>query len=114
MGNQYGSVWDFRIDHWDSTGAPQQPVSVEMRGVTFHGSIGDGDWVEIPGRWKPGELLRARSVRNVSQNVIVSAEGNQWRAEGCLGGLTRLVVVLVLIGIFVAVTYLLLNNNFIP
>jgi hypothetical protein len=75
MGNRYGSVWDFRVDHWDRQGRSIGAVPVEMRGIKYSGSIGDGDWVEIASSWSPGKLLRPRTVHNLSQNSMVSSTG---------------------------------------
>jgi hypothetical protein len=72
MDGQYGMVWDFRVDSWDRQGRAQPPVAVEMRGLHFTGSVGDGDWIEIESQWKPGEVLPVSSLLNISQNSIVT------------------------------------------
>lgn len=75
MGDSYGSVWTFRVNSFDAAGAPQPPVAVELRGLTITGSIADGDWVEIEGHGRPGELREIRRLRNISLNAPVVAEG---------------------------------------
>jgi hypothetical protein len=95
MGSRYGSVWDFRVDGWDAAGVPQQPVAVEMRGVKIKGSVGDGDWVEIEGRWKPGAVFVVRSLKNISQNarVGVDAYGERHPVRTLMKTLVTLLVV---------------------
>lgn len=44
-----------------------------MRGLKFKGSISDGDWVSVPGSWKPGELIQPSSVTNLTTGSEVSA-----------------------------------------
>ena len=68
-------MWNFRVDSSDAAGMPQPPVAVEMRGFEFKGSVGDGDWVEIKGEWKPGEVFSVRSLKNISQNARVAVDG---------------------------------------
>jgi hypothetical protein len=75
MGRHYGLVWTFRVDSWDESGVHQPPVTVEMRGHRFTGSIGEGDWVEIPGHWQPGEVVHIQSLRNIGMNCPVAAVG---------------------------------------
>ena len=81
MGQQYGTVWNFRVDSWDTEGRAQPAVAVEMRGFRFTGSVGDGDWVEIRGPWKAGHVLPVSSLRNISQNSIVAVDENSIVAE---------------------------------
>ena len=71
VGKQYGAVWNFRVDSWDPAGKPQPAVAVEMRGLQFSGSLGNGDWVEIPGDWKAGENMRVNQLRNITMNAPV-------------------------------------------
>jgi hypothetical protein len=101
MGARYGAVWNFRVDHWDRDQKLEQPVAVEMRGITFAGSIGDGDWVEIEGDWKPGDILRVSSLQNISQNATVVAKGApRSNSVGCLFLLIGLVVLVVVVYLF--------------
>jgi len=111
MGNQYGSVWSFRLDRWDSTGAPEPPVAVEMRGYSFSGSVGQGDWVEIPGReilsrWKPGEIFHAQLLKNITMNSTVTADpglSSRIATGRGIGSPARAVVFLIVIALIATV-----------
>jgi hypothetical protein len=107
MGNRYGSVWDFRVDSWDAAGVPQAPVAVEMRGVVFTGSVGDGDWVEIASRWKAGEVLGVRSLQNLSMNARVEV-GEDGARKHPIRGLFKAVFLLLVLALFVIVVNVLL------
>lgn len=74
MGQQFGTVWNFRVDSWDWEGRAQPAVGVEMRGFRFTGSVADGDWVEIKGHWKAGDVMPISSLRNISLNSIVAVD----------------------------------------
>ena len=103
MGSRYGSVWDFRVESWDAAGVSQQSVAVEMRGVEIKGSVGDGDWVEIQGHWKPGEVFIVRSLTNLSQNAQVVVDGYGERHP--VKTLTKIFIILVGLGIFVVIAF---------
>jgi hypothetical protein len=77
MGTQYGTVWNFRVDSWDSEGRSQPAVAVEMRGLQFNGSLGEGDWVEIPGPWEAGKNLRVGRLRNITMNAPVIVDDSE-------------------------------------
>jgi hypothetical protein len=110
MGSRYGSVWNFRVESWDATGAPQPPIAVEMRGLSFSGSVGDGDWVEIPGRWSPGENLHVKSLRNLSMNAPVEAHG-EGEAGRFFSPIAKAIVVLLMLALFAFVAYWILHDS---
>jgi hypothetical protein len=116
MGTQYGSVWNFRVDHWDKNQKLEQPVSVEMRGISFAGSVGDGDWVEIAGDWKPGDILHTTSLRNISQNSTVVAHGGRGSSNprGILGqtatGCFLMIFAVIFVGALVVIGTSILNR----
>lgn len=58
-------VWTLRVERHDRHGNRLQPVAVEMRGERFDGSVSDGDWIEVTGRWREGTLVADR-VANVT------------------------------------------------
>jgi hypothetical protein len=82
MGTQYGTLWNFRVDSWDREGKPQPAVAVEMRGLQFNGSVGDGDWVDIPGPWEAGENLRINRLRNITMNAPVIVDDDSGTSSG--------------------------------
>jgi hypothetical protein len=84
MGTRYGTVWNFRVDSWDSEGKSQPAVAVEMRGLQFNGSLGEGDWVEITGPWEAGKNFRVARLQNITMNapVLVDDSGTNSGEDG--------------------------------
>ena len=64
-------IWSFRVERYDASGNRLQPVPVEMRGERFDGSISEGDWVELPGEWKPGQVVHPDQVKNLTTGATV-------------------------------------------
>ena len=64
-------VWDFRVERWAADGTALARAAVEMRAPSFEGAISDGDWVEVPGKWKEGKLLHPDEVENLSSGTTV-------------------------------------------
>ena len=77
-GDERGRVMSFRVEQHDPEGRAVQVVPVEIRGLSLHGFLTEGDWVEIRRRWKPGKTLRPRVIRNLST-------GGEFRSKGRLG-----------------------------
>lgn len=73
--NEHGSrsIWTFRLDATDQNGARLGLVQVEMRGITFEGTIADGDSVRVSGRWHKGSI-RAEDVQNLTMGTLVRAK----------------------------------------
>jgi hypothetical protein len=69
-------VWTFRVERHDQEGRVLPPIPVEMRGLSFHGSINEGDWVEIPVKWAPGTMLHPRRLRNRTTGADVRSRGS--------------------------------------
>jgi hypothetical protein len=95
------TVWDFRIERQDAAGKPLPRAQVEMRGNSIHGTIANGDWVEIDTNWRQGKVVHTRTVRNLSSNSTVHAKGGH-RAISLLPGLLMLPFV---IAVFALVIY---------
>jgi hypothetical protein len=93
------TVVSFRVDRFDDEGRPQQPVPVEMRGYRYRGAINDGDWVEIDERWRPGELLEPKKVKNLTTGSVVEATNDHRVLKTLIG----LVVFLILAGVLFTV-----------
>ncbi|MEU1710125.1 hypothetical protein ABZ478_32970 [Streptomyces sp. NPDC005706] len=49
-------------------------IPVEMRGLTYEGSIHEGDWVRVRGTAKAG-TLRATRLENLTTSASVQAKG---------------------------------------
>jgi hypothetical protein len=65
------TVWSFRVDRYDASGNLLQPVPVEVKGEIINGSISDGDWVELPGDWKSGQIAQPEFVKNLTTGATV-------------------------------------------
>ena len=74
-GEQAHTVWSFNLERFDELGNSLQPVPVEMRGLRFVGAIRNGEEVEAPGPWRPGETLHATRVRNLTTGATVTTFG---------------------------------------
>lgn len=67
------SIWTFRLDATDQNGARLGLVQIEMRGITFEGSLADGDSVRVAGKWHNG-IIRAEQVQNLTMGTLVRAK----------------------------------------
>lgn len=67
------SIWTFRVEGTDQNGLRLGPVQVEMRGISFEGSLTNGDSVRVRGRWRRG-TIRATEVENLTTGALVRAK----------------------------------------
>jgi hypothetical protein len=67
------SVWDFRLERFDTNDVALPRIPVEMRGLSFDGAILNGDTVEVSGHWRDGKTLRVEHVRNLATGAVISA-----------------------------------------
>ncbi|MGW7437174.1 hypothetical protein [Streptomyces sp. NPDC054849] len=72
--SDYESVWTFRVERYDAAGQRVTLVPVEMRGLTFEGALGEGDWVRAQGTMKAG-TFRVKRVENQTTGAVVTAKG---------------------------------------
>jgi ribosomal protein L40E len=72
------NIVTFRVERYDEEGHALPPIPVEMEARRFQGILSEGDWVELPGRWQPGETLHLRQVRNLTT-------GSNFRARAYFG-----------------------------
>jgi hypothetical protein len=92
------TVLNFRVDRFDDNGDPLPSLAVEMRGRRFRGNVNDGDWVEVPGSWRLGELNEPRRVRNLTTGTFVQAKGGL--RLGCqIAAALLLIVALLVLGL---------------
>ncbi|MFJ1560816.1 hypothetical protein [Streptomyces mirabilis] len=87
---QSKTVWTFRIERYDDAGNRILLIPVEMRGLTFEGSINDGDWVRTRGRMRSG-TLRVTRLENLTTGASVRAKGVS-KAAWIVGGLFLLFI----------------------
>lgn len=69
----YYSVINFRIEQTDPTGNITAITPVEIRGITIHGNVAEGDKIRVAGRLKDG-ILRAKEAYNLSTNSKIQTE----------------------------------------
>jgi hypothetical protein len=71
--------WTFRLHGFDDAGNPLPPVEVE-RWRAQSGALLDGDRVEVEvGRgWRPGEVLNAKRIHNVTTGMMVERAHRLW------------------------------------
>jgi mono/diheme cytochrome c family protein len=69
----------FRVERIEEGGSQPASIPVEMRGARIDGSVTDGDWVEVPGRWHPGQTLRPTTFLNLmTLETIKAKRGSGW------------------------------------
>lgn len=83
-------ILTMRIERYDNGGNRLQPVSVEMRGWSLKGQVGEGESVEVRGRWRGG-VLRASRATNLTTGGNISTRSR-----------AHLIIYVVAIGAFVA------------
>ena len=71
-GNFTWTIWTFRVERYDESGNRMQPVPVEIKGMKFEGTISEGDWVELPELWKPGEVASPKKFDNLTTGARIS------------------------------------------
>lgn len=65
------TVLDFRIERHDASGNRLAPVPVQMRGMSFSGSVNNGDDVRVDkGKWRHG-TLRVEALGNLTTGASV-------------------------------------------
>lgn len=77
-----------------------------MRAQHFDGAISEGDWVEVSGRWEPGELLVVSEILNLTTNSRVGAR-KESHVIGfiILGVVITIMILIVVAGIFLALSW---------
>jgi len=71
-GNFTWTIWSFRVERYDASGNQMPPVPVEIKGMKFEGTISEGDWVELPDPWKPGEVASPKKFDNLTTGAKIS------------------------------------------
>ena len=93
-------VLSFRLDRFSEDGRPLPSIPVEMRRLHLHGSVSEGETVEVRGKWHPGELLEVKRIRNISAGGTVYGKG---RAHPVLKVFGAILVLAVIAGIGVLI-----------
>jgi hypothetical protein len=112
QGHRTWTVWTFRLESHDQGSNLVQRIPVEMRGLSMEGSINDGDEVEIPGRWQPGQTVQPSEAYNVTTHSTVRSKGVTRGQRTC--STVALVFFLVFIAVIVAVAVFGWNSFLLP
>jgi hypothetical protein len=64
------TIWTFRLERYDAAGDRMPPIAVQMRGLSFDGSLSEGDEVRVTGRWRDG-TLHSDNVENLTTRATV-------------------------------------------
>jgi hypothetical protein len=94
------TVWSFNLERFDELGNALPPVPVQMRGRRFVGALRNGEDVEAPGPWRPGETLHAARVRNLTTGATVETVGQsplRWIVVGAALAVVAAIAVVVVI-----------------
>jgi len=100
---QREEVLTFRVERYDQSGNRLAPVGVELRGYRG-GHLGDGEEVEVTGRWSKGTLLASR-IANLSTGADL---GGRSRGSSIALGVGYALVVGFILVIFVSIAYSIL------
>ena len=67
-------VWTLRLRREGSDGKPLPLVEIEMRGISFVGSVVENDEIEVDASgYKTGDVIGVRKVWNVTSNAVFRA-----------------------------------------
>jgi hypothetical protein len=103
VGDKLLTVWSFRLERYDKAGNRLPPVAVQMSGMRFSGSINEGEWVEVAGKWREGQVMRVQEVRNLTTNTVVKARKAS-KASTVIGWMFTILI-------FAALIWLMANCN---
>lgn len=65
-------VWTFRVEARSPDGRRGRAVAAQMRGAAIVGSLGDGDWVELPSGWRTGQKLKSLTNLTTGERIGVA------------------------------------------
>jgi hypothetical protein len=99
------TIWTFRVECLDTQGNRIALVPVEMRGLSFQGSIADGDSVEIRGSASSRGTLHPGEVRNRTTGAVVRSSG-----KSLIAGLIQMVLVIIFLIVFCSIASFVLRG----
>ncbi len=104
-GSTHMNVCRFQIERKNAQGKRLPSVPVEMRSMSFSGSLANGQWVEVLNEWTSGELLHPKEVYNLTTKVAFKSTLGVANVFKAYPGLAKLNIAIVGIGlvIFVAI-----------
>lgn len=105
-GRRYVTVWDFHI----TRDGDLPPVSVEMRGFSYEGSIANGDVVEVRGRARGNRILHVRRLENRTSNSTVRVKRGPHMATRVLGSAFKTIFFLIWLAVALTIAYVVLHK----
>jgi hypothetical protein len=90
-------VRSFILDSFDAAGNRQPPVSVQMRGLRFRGSINEGDRVRISKSTRAEGLIEALELQNLTTGSTVKALSRSAKVPGWVWNLIWIAVIILVI-----------------
>jgi hypothetical protein len=108
----YVQVLAFRVERFDEQGDRLPPVTVEMRGLGFKGSLNEGDQVEIAKKPKPGKVTRVPRLfnRTAASAFAVQTPPLWQRILQVPVTLMAIAVTLIVLGVFGYIIYALISG----
>jgi tetratricopeptide (TPR) repeat protein len=97
-------VWDFRVIR-----GGLDPISVEMRGYRFDGTLANGDRVRLPRGAKTGKVLHLHSIANLSGNAVVQVTRRPRAILTFLSWVLRAAFILLWLAIAAGIVYFALR-----
>jgi hypothetical protein len=109
--NEKMKVWSFRIERHDASGNRLAPVPVEMWGLSFSGSVSNGDDVRVEGRWRGG-TLRVEDLDNLTTGAEVRAKDYQGlrAVVNTIGCTIGLIIFAIIVCIFAFVAWQIIQH----
>ncbi|MFF3020731.1 hypothetical protein [Streptomyces sp. NPDC057939] len=90
-------IWHFRVERHDARGNRLETIPVEMRGISYSGSVSNGDQVHVSGRWRRG-TLHAEELMNLTTRAQVKGKFS--------GRLTKVAMVFAIIFVLAVIGFL--------
>ncbi|MFD7206602.1 hypothetical protein [Streptomyces sp. NPDC059893] len=97
-------VWHFRLARHDADGNALQPIPVEMRGLSFSGSVSNGDKVQLSGRWRDG-TLRANEFKNLTTHARVHNKAYRGQLIAA-----RVLIILIALAVLIGIVSLVISS----
>ncbi|MFE1411238.1 hypothetical protein ACFW6F_10600 [Streptomyces sp. NPDC058746] len=97
-------VWHFRLTRHDADGNSLQPIPVEMRALSFSGSVSNGDEVQLAGRWRDG-TLRVDELSNLTTHARV--HNKAYRGQLILA---RVLLILIALAVLIGIVSLVISG----
>jgi hypothetical protein len=95
-GKELEQVVTFRVDRFDDDGRPLPSIPGEMRALRLRGFVNDGDWVDVGDRWREGQLLQPKRVRNLTTGASLEGSGSARPYMRVLAFIVFLIVVVII------------------